>query len=183
MRLCAVLPVTLALLAGCAGRGNIPNASRSGEAAWPSLAPRPGEAMPMVVRRVATQRCAQLPAAADCAAGAPVTPITLPQAEPPLRLEAALAALEADIAAAEAAVPAAQARASAGPADAASRASAEAALAAGQAQLVRATLAGIAIRAAELDQRLRDNPSGLPLQPRLAALRARLDRLEDEPDR
>lgn len=173
LRAGVMLPVTLALLAGC-------NA-RNGGAAWPSLAPRAGEAMPMVVRRTATQHCARPAATGECAPDAPDAPdapAVLPTRSP-AQLEAALATLEASIGAAETAVHAAHARATAAPAaaDPASPAGAAAAVAAGQADLARAPLAGIAIRAAELAQQLRDNPAGAALQPQLEALITRIDAL------
>ncbi len=134
----------------------------------------------MVVRRMATQRCTQPLAAADCGSDAPAAAPALPQPEPLAGLEADLAALEADIRAVEAAARAAQGPATAAPpaGDAASSADVAATVTAGQAQLARVPLAGLAIRAAELAQRLRDNPAGPPLQPRLAALADRLAMLD-----
>jgi hypothetical protein len=172
----------LMMLAGCGGRDRGP--------AWPSLAPRPGEAMPMVVRRMATSACRQAEpsaASADCAANVPGLPSpgqppSPAQTAPAAQLEAAVVALEADVGAAETLLRAAAARAPVeqqgnDPAPG-SAAAAVVAIAAAQVQLARASIAGIAIRAAEVEQLLRDNPAGAPLLPRLAALTARLQALD-----
>jgi hypothetical protein len=169
----------LMMLAGCGGRDRGP--------AWPSLAPRPGEAMPMVVRRMATSACRQAEPSADCATDVPGLPSpnqppSPAQTAPAAQLEAAVVALEADVGAAETMLRAAAARAPVeqqgnDPAPG-SAAAAVVAIAAAQVQLARASIAGIAIRAAEVEQQLRDNPAGAPLLPRLAALTARLQALD-----
>lgn len=177
------VPFLLLALAGCAGRGGD----------WPTLNPRPGEISPMVPRNVpGLGRCPR-GNGADCAptpeAVAPAAPDMPAPTAPPTQLsaETELAALEALAAQVEAAAAPARAARDAARAAAAGSASDSAAASAREAaetalSSALAPLAAADYRRAALADALREAPAlADALQPRLAALAARMQALQPLP--